>query len=221
MFVLAHKNRVRVGPMEWNRGIFGGELEKLKINHLLSRYAPDELPLRIDQDTIVHRAEHDYPQHNAKIHYLEGPYWQLEEQRAVATYLVKDQPVDSVKYALKQRVAQQRWIKETAELKITVGLAEITVDTSRQGRSIYSQQHGLMPDGETVPWKFPQQWLEVSKSDLATIAQAVAAQITEAFAWEKQKHDEIDGCETLAQLDAVDLGEPKDPGESKDPELQG
>ena len=203
MYVLTHKNRVLAGPMDWNRAIFDGNLEKLKIMVTLPRVAPEELPLVIDADTVIYSVEFNEPEYNKKISYLEGPYWTYENNRAIAGYLVKDQPIDSVRANLKLQAADVRWSKETAGTTLTIQDTAVTVDTARGSRDIFVQKYLLMTDSDVVTWKFPEAWLTLTKSDLGTVVAAGAAHVQSAFAWEKQISDEIDSADTLAALDAI------------------
>lgn len=208
MYVLTHKNRVLAGPMDWNRAIFDGNLTKLKIIKTLPRVAPETLPLIIDSDTVIYAAEFNEPVYNKKINYLEGPYWTFENDRAIAGYLVKDQPVDSVKANLKTQAAGERWSKETAGTTVDIQGITVTVDTARGSRDIFVQKFMLMQDGDLVTWKFPEAWLTLSKTELGAVVAAGAAHVQESFAWEKQISDAIDLADTLVKLDEIVIVEP-------------
>lgn len=210
MYALVHKNRVLAGPMAWNRAIFDGNLNKLGIKFTLPKAAPESLPLIIDQDTAVYPVEFDYPEYNAKIHYLEGPYWTFVDGVARAGYLVKDQSVDSVKYNLKQKIAEERWKLEVAGTTTTIQGQTVSVDTDRGSRDIFVQKFILMDDTATVRWKFPEAWLTLSKTELGQVVQAGAAHVESAFAWESQKSGEIDSAQTLEELDQITLTPPSD-----------
>jgi hypothetical protein len=209
MFALVHKNRVLVGPMDWNRALFDGALSRLGISTTLPRVSPEfhELPWVIDENTSVCFVEFNYPEYNQKIHYLEGPYWTFENGKAIAGYLVKDQPVESVQYNLKQLAAEYRWHKEISGTKVVVQEIEVTVDTDRNSRNIFVQQYLLMSDTDTVRWKFPEAWLTLTKSELGLVVSAGAAHIQNAFLWESMKVEEINTATTLQQLDSIVIGE--------------
>lgn len=207
MYVLVHQGRVLVGPMAWNRAMFDGNLEKLKINFLLPRSEPTNLPLQINESTVIKRVEFNYPEYNKKTHYLEGPYWNHEGEVSIAFYEVKPQPVEAVKARLKEVVAENRWKKEVAGTQVTVQGKQVTVDTSRGNRDVFVQKYLLMPEDGVVGWKFPEGWFTLSKPDLGAVVQAGAAHVESAFAWEAQKVTLIDYCNTLAELDAINLDE--------------
>lgn len=211
MYVLTHKNRVLAGPMDWNRAIFDGNLEKLKIMVTLPRVAPEELPLVIDADTVIYSVEFNEPVYNKKINYLEGPYWTYENDRAIAGYLVKDQPVESVRANLKLQAADVRWSKETAGTTVDIQGITVTVDTARGSRDIFVQKYLLMADADVVSWKFPEAWLTLTKSDLGAVVAAGAGHVQSSFAWEKQISDAIDLANTLTELDAIVIVEPVTP----------
>lgn len=208
MFALVHKQRVLLGPINWNRALFDANLTKLGITYGLPRVAPAQLPLTIDQNTVIYAVEQTYPEYNSKIHYLEGPYWAFDTGKAVASYIVRDQPVDAVKNNLKTQAASARWEKEIAGAKTTIQNIEVSIDTARGARDIFVQKYLLMTDQETVAWKFPEGWLTLTKTELGQAVQAGAAHVQQAFVWEEAKSQEITACTTLAELDAVVIVEP-------------
>lgn len=207
MYVLAHKGRVQVGPMGWNRALFDGSLERLNIRVTLPKLPPETLPLEIDADTKIYQAVEDIPEFNAKTHYKEGPYWVFSDV-ATATYLVKEQPIESVKYVLKQEAAAERYEKEISGAKLTLSGKEYTVDTARGTRDVFVQKFLLMGDSDTVTWKFPEGWKVLSKAELGQVVQAGSAHVEGAFQWEVNKAQEIDACTTLEALSAVVIKDP-------------
>lgn len=209
MFALVHKNRVLVGPMDWNRALFDGAINRLGIIKTLPRVAPEsnELPWVIDENTTIYSVEFNYPEYNQKIHYLEGPYWTYENGKAMAEYLVKDQPVESVQHNLQQLAADHRWRMEVSGTTVTIQNVTVTVDTNRNSRDIFVQQYLLMSDADVVRWKFPETWLTLTKAELGQAVSASAAHVQNSFLWESSKVEEIKAATTLDQLDAIVIGE--------------
>jgi hypothetical protein len=210
MYVFAHKERVMVGPMGWNRALFDGALEKLKIVRTLPRNAPpaEELPMIIDEDTAIYPAEFDYPDYNKTTQYLEGPYWTFADGKATAGYLVKDQPVEFIKVALKQQVADERYNKEVSGTTVTIQGTVIALSTARDGRDSFAQKYVLMGDSDSIRWKFAEGWFTLNKTEVASIANAINAHVQSAFDWESSKSDEIESKTTAEELDAVVIVEP-------------
>lgn len=216
MYVLTHEGRVLAGPMAWNRAIFGGNLEKLGINFLLPRNAPEQLPLAIDANTVIYEVEFQEPEFDNKTHYKEGPYWQFTETKAIATYVLKEQPLSVVKDSLKQSAAAERWKKEGAGVKTVIQDMQVTVDTARGNRDIFVQKYLLMADTDTVKWKFPEGWLTLTKAELGQIVAAGAAHVQSSFDWEEEKVQEINAASTLEALKAVVIVDP-----AQDPRQRG
>lgn len=211
MYVLIHKDRVIVGPMAWNRAMFDGALNKLKITHTLPRAAPSDLPLIIDDDTRLAESVYEYPEHNAKITYLNGPFWNFDAPVAVGTFVVEPIAVEFIKGNLKQEVAAERYRREELGTTHELQGVSVTLDTSRSGRDIFAQTYLLMADGDVKSWKFPQGWFTITKSELGSIVATGVSYIQSCFDWERAKSEEIDACETAAQLDAVVIVEPSTP----------
>jgi hypothetical protein len=200
MYAVVYKNRVIVGPMDWNRAIFQGSLEKEKILVTLPRVAPQELPYIINEDVKIMIVEEIRPEINPMVEYYYGPLWDLTGNCAIANYQINDTSIDSARINFKQQAADERYKKEIAGMKINIQDIEVTIDTSRDGRNIFIQKYGLMSENETVNWKFPESWLTLTKSELGSVVAAVDTHIQSAFDWEKTINDEIDAATTKEEL---------------------
>lgn len=205
MYAVVYKNRVIVGPMDWNRGIFQGSLEKEKITAALPRVAPDDLPMIINEDAKIMMVEEQRPELNPLAEYYYGPLWDVSGDRAIANYQVNDTPIESARFNFKQQAADERYKKEVAGTTLNIQNTEVTIDTSRDGRNIFVQKYSLMTENETVNWKFPQGWLTLTKSELGSVVAAGAAYIQSTFDWEKTINDQIDAAETKEQLLAIEI----------------
>lgn len=211
MYVLVHKERVLVGPRDWNRPMFEGALQKLKLQALLPRRDPQTLPIEIDEDTYITNASIVIPPHNEKIETYHGPYWNFENKElAVGTYQIKDKLLSSIRELLRNQAAAERYRKEVEGTTTEVQGTTVTLDTSRDGRNVFAQKYILMADDETVNWKFPEGWLTLTKAELGAVVAAGTAHIQGAFDWEKDKIEEIEAAEDAAALDAIVIIEPEE-----------
>jgi len=207
MFALVHNKRVLAGPMDWNRGIFAMNLEKLKINFALPRVAPKELPLVIDENTAVYEVEDLKQGYNLKTQYLYGPVWMIGPDKATATYEVRDKPVEFVKGELKREAAQERYRREQSGAKVTIQGVEVTVDTTRGARDVFVQKFLLMGADDTVKWKFPEGWFTLTKEELGQVVAAGVEHVQAAFDWEAAKVEEIDAAINNLTLDNIVITE--------------
>ena len=211
MYVLVHKERVLVGPRDWNRPMFEGALQKLKLQTLLPRRDPQELPILIDEDTYITSAAIVIPPHNERIETYHGPYWNFENKDlAVGTYEIKYKTLGSIRELLRNEAAAERYRREVAGTKTTIQDLEVTLDTSRDGRNVFIQKYTLMGENDTVNWKFPEGWLTLTKVELGAAVSAGAAHIQGSFDWEKAKIEEIEAAETAEALDAIVIVEPQE-----------
>ena len=211
MYVLVHKERVLVGPRDWNRPMFEGALNKLKIQTLLPRRDPQELPIEIDDDTYITNAAITIPSHNEKIETYHGPYWNFENKDlAVGTYEIKEKQLGSIRELLINDAAAERYRREVAGTTTEIQSTTVTLDTSRDGRNVFIQKYTLMGDADTVNWKFPEGWLTLTKSDLGIAVAAGETHIQSAFDWEKAKVEEIEAAADAAALDAIVIVEPQE-----------
>ena len=62
-----------------------------------------------------------------------------------------------------------------------------------------------MGDNDTVQWKFPEAWLNLTKQELGLIVATGAGHVQGSFDWEVSKVAEIDNCTTHEQLLNVTL----------------
>lgn len=207
-YVLVNNSQVVLGPIGWNYRMFQSSLEDdLEITGVqLPMRKDDATPIEIDANTRIIPARYgDMPAHNPKIEFLQGPYWTFANDEAVGDFVVENLPIDAVKNFLKERIANTRWAKEVAGIKVNIQGTDYTVDTNRGARDIFLQAYQLNAGGNT--WKFPEGWVVLSVLELQTIVEAVMTHVQVQFTWEGQKVAEIDACTTLAELDAIDLGE--------------
>jgi hypothetical protein len=206
VYILIHNNQVVNGPRAWSYRSFMTTLtDDLGIQTSLPYEKTDEEILVIDENTKIMPATLDWLQFNPKIEYLDGPFWDFSGPKAVGTYQKSTYPVEAVKGALKQTVAANRWVAENNSVKVTVQGVEVTVDSSRDGRAVFNQQYLVMGNADQVLWKFPEEWITLSKSDIHLIIAAILQSVQQKFQWELDKCAEIDSCTTIEQLDQVNL----------------
>lgn len=207
MYAVIYDNRVLVGPMNWNRGMFQGALERKGIKYPLPRTAPNDLPIIIDEHAKIMQVEEIRPELNALVEYYYGPLWDITETKAVANYEVHDSPIESARYNLKQLAAQERYNREVKGTTVTIQDQTVTIDTNRGARDIFVQKYLLMNDTDTVNWKFPETWLTLTKSDLGLCVQAGAEYIQSCFDWELNTSELIDLADTKQELLAITIVE--------------
>lgn len=207
MYAVIYDNRVLVGPMNWNRGMFQGALERKGIQYPLPRTAPDNLPLTINEHAKIMRVDEIRPAMNPLVEFYYGPLWDITEETAIANYEVHDSPIESMRYNLKQVAAQERYKREVLGTTTTIQEQTVTIDTNRGARDIFVQKYLLMSDTDTVNWKFPEGWLTLTKQDLGTAVQAGAQYIQSCFDWELNIAEQIDLAQTKQDLLAIIIAE--------------
>jgi len=211
MYALVHKERVLVGPMKWNRGLFEGALVRHNVSGHVPRLAPDDenLPIVYDAETQIMRASLSTPDHNIRIQRTYGPFWTFDTGEAVGTYSIKDQDLDMAKANFKNDAAAYRYELEEEGTTATVQSTEVSLSTKRGEREVFAQRHGLMGDSDTVAWKFSEGWLTLSKADVATLANAINTHVQTQFDWEVSKNTAIDAAADLAALDTIEIRPPE------------
>ena len=209
MYVITHHHdydEVLLGPINWNPRYIASVLQSdLDLDQAPTILASDEqrVPYDILPNVRVRKAVTSYAELNAKTQRHEGPFWTYDNDEATATWTAVDKPIDLVKGELKTLVAAERYRKENAGIKLTIQGTEVTCDTSRENRDIFLQRLLTMAPTDTVNWKFPESFINITYSELESIISAGVVHIQSCFDWELTKGTEIDACTTLAQLDAI------------------
>lgn len=208
MYALVHKNKILVGPKDWDRGFFLAALREKGIkNAIIPRKPQEQLPYAIDEDTKIFKAEVVKAEINPMVEYHRGPIWTITEETATANYEAVDTPVEYARGNFKALAASERYKKEIAGTTFEIQGVTVTLDTTREGRNIFIQKYSMMGDLDTVNWKFPEGWLTLNKSELGQVIAAGAAHIQTAFDWEKGISDLIDSAQTKEELLAIEIVE--------------
>ena len=205
MYAIVHKNRVLAGPKEWNRSFFEFALRRIKVEAVPIPRKPsdDILPLIIDADTKIVKAEVVRDNFDPMTQGLSGPYCTIEQDRVIAEYRAEDMPIESARQKFKEQAADERYKKEIAGVKTVIQGHEVTVDTMRGARDIFVQKYLLMSEGETVAWKFPEAWLQLTRAELGQVVQAGAQHVQQCFNWELDIGNQIDAAQTAEELHAI------------------
>lgn len=212
MYVITHHHdydEVLLGPIEWNPRFIASVLRSdLELDYAPSILPSDEqkVPYDILPNVRVRPVQELRQPLNEKTQFHVGPYWSYTDDLATAEYRAENKNIDVVKGELKQIVAAERYKKEIAGTTATIQGQEINLATDRDGRKIYSEKLSVIGDG-TLSWKFNDIFLDINKTELEAIINAVHDAVQSAFDWESAKFTEIDNCTTVEQLDAINTFE--------------
>ena len=212
MYVITDHNNgnfVILGPIEWKpRYISDILFDELDEEVAVTKEDEARVPYEVLPGVKVRRCETTYEEINSKIHTLDGPFWEYDDENedvhAVARWIKKDKPLDAVKLEQKAIVADLRWNRENNGVNLTIQDTDVWCDTSRGSRDIFLQKYMLMGETDTARWKFPNDiWLNLSKSELGYIVSEGSQYIQSCFDWESTWAETIDACSTLEELDAL------------------
>lgn len=208
-YAVTHNNQILLAPVAWNPRFFNAVIEDdtdIKVNILSSDV--NNLPLMLGNGIVVRECVEVRPPLNSKIETYAGPEWTFTDTLVTATYSVVNKPLEIVKAELIQVLAAERYKKEIAGTTALIQGHTVTVDTARGTRDIFVQQYLLLPDNDIVGWKFPECWLNLSKTELGACVAAGVAHVQTQFAWEKNLTEQINACTTHAELDAIVIVDP-------------
>jgi hypothetical protein len=205
MFVIVHNDRVIYGPRNWSKIHFEQViLDDCEFECSLDLRKSDFLPVIVSHDIKILPIERlPLPVHNSKIQILQGPYWNMFDDKAEMYYEVMNMPIEPVKNILKDAIMNVRYNYEVKGFKHIVQGTEVTINTSRTSRDVFLNTYLSMTDNESVSWKFSEGWVNVSKFDLQQIVNEIKRHVQDGFSWEQSKSAEIDSANTLEELDAI------------------
>jgi hypothetical protein len=208
MFIIVENDSVILGPVKWNKSKFQNVLEEeCEITTTLPNINTDIII--VNENIKIYPVQSTQnPTFNSKIEFLNGPFWEFTETHAISSYVVEPKTIPAVQNQLKNILAQERWTKEILGVTATVQDIEVTVDTNRGTRDIFVQQYLLMGESDTVIWKFPEGWLNLTKSDLGILVATGVSHVKQVFEWEASLVADIDACTTLEELDALEIVTP-------------
>jgi len=194
-----------LGPIEWRPGYMATIIQQdldLDQPPRILQSDRERVPYDILPNVRVRRVNELRPQINPKIQDYNGPFWNYVGDVANAMYYPVDKSVPNVKNDLKNIAAARRYEKEIAGITVNVDNKDIYISTDRDKRKIYFEKLVAIGDG-SITWKFGNDFLNIDKSDLEKIVQAIDTHVQAAFNWEIAKNQEIDSCSSLTELDAV------------------
>lgn len=200
MFVIVHNDQVILGPMPWRKLFFENIiLEDCEVEVTLPQ-KNDEVYV-VDETISILPARYTYDDINPVTQKHNGPFWTIGETEAVGHFVTIDKDVHHVQSELKQLVADKRWSKEVSGIKVTLNGTEYSVDTSREGRKVYTEQ--LQMNATSYDWKFNEGYVTLSATDLQSIVTAINQHTQDCFAEERARITDIESKSTLADLEAL------------------
>lgn len=215
MYALLDKGQIQVGPREYHKGIFNIYLEEKGIAFDLPfSYNGDETIQISESVKLVKVQPFSIPPYNTLTEELAGPFINTSVEPITGNYTVVDRPIAAVKQSLKDSLASNRYIKEIEGVKVTIQGQEVSIETNRgDDRNIWFQSFILLPEGSTQKFKFPKEniWIELTKTDIGTIVQAILSHVQSAFDWESGIANQIESATTKEELEAIDIGNQPSP----------
>jgi len=208
MFVLVHKDKVlrRMDTWKVNAARYILNQKKIALDVHLPGEQPEQLPFVIDEDTYIAEAvvvaELEF---DPMVEYLRGPLFDTSKDPVEISYELQDHPIEQARKHYKEVSAATRYEKEIAGTTATIQNNEVSISTSRDERNVHSQKYLSMSDTDTVNWKFPECWIELSKDDLKLVVDTVENHVQSVFDEEKSVNDTIDAATTKEELQSITI----------------
>ena len=233
LFVIVKGTQVFLGPVTWNANWFRSTIK--------DDFGIDFIPLTtndlgtpitvMDDIKILPVVEMNRPPLNELTQTYAGPFWNIGEESAAASFTVVDRPVDHVKGDLRNKISAIRYAKETQGLTISLNDQQILIPTGRDQRSTFMNglagtwklktmqtlqvpclprpgeepSPELLMTTETVIVEGPPVWMNLTEENLNTINSQIKQHIQSAFDWEAARMIEVDAATTNEELLAIEL----------------
>lgn len=212
LYALVVNDIIEVGPRSWHYMMFKDHLEDENLDTTnLPRKASNE-PILTDTWKLLPVIEPTPIDLDLPYEQHAGPFWTINANNVITGVWDKAPvPLHMSKSKLKETITNNRYIVEVMGTKITLNDQSYSLDTSREGRKVYTETYTAMNDTDTVNWKFPEGWATLSKADFQNIITTINTYVQNAFEWEKQKLDEIESKTTVEELKTVVLTNPNQP----------
>jgi hypothetical protein len=178
-----------------------------------TRTSLDELTAEQLADIGIYPAKEDKPAIDTGKQFYGEPKIYLDGETVIATYPVLNKTEEQIaleiaeaKQAKLAELAEARWRAETGGLTLPDGT---TIKTDREsqalltGASLYALQNATA----TVEWKGANDWVTLTASDIQKIAYLVRNHVQAAFSRERDYAEKVNGCSTVAEVQAVSWGE--------------
>jgi hypothetical protein len=204
-YTLLNKDKIVVGPRDWNPKFFEYFLQELGFETTLTAPIIETLQFSDDVKLVITNIEQN-PEINPQLEVLAGPNFKYDEAgNHVAYFVAQELPIDTAKSNLRSIVANNRWVKETKPITREINGKQLTLDTSRESRAIYAQALTFVPDEYSSQWKFAEGFVTINKTDLQVIVNEIINYVQECFDWEAGKVLEINTKSSIAELKEIIL----------------
>lgn len=202
-YILVNEGQVVWGPTEWNRNVFQSEVEReVGIIAVLPQMKTDNETITLGNSAkIMAAAPRSTPTYHPLHETLAGPFWSFGGDVAEYWYEVQTLSLETAKPNYDAWIAKQRWERELDGTTATVGGLTVKISTKREDRDQWSILYAL---GNTKTWKFAEGWVELSKDDFKTIADAIHNHVQQAYDTELRLLNAVSAAETISDLLVVE-----------------
>ena len=200
MFIIVLNDEIKYGPIIWNKFIFETILrEEFDLNVNLP--IQNENFIKVNDFCTIYPVKNlEMKFYNENFDLMEGPIWTFNDTYAAYTYNRIDRPLQEIKNIFKEKITKKRWDREIQGINVTINDKEFFVSTEREKRDNFLKKYLILNENETTQWKFPEEWVELTKENLKTINDSINLYVEQQFIWEKIKHNEIENCQSIEEI---------------------
>jgi len=198
--VVSDNQRVQLGPTVWNRGFIQSTIDKLLGPEVYTVPPAEQGYIQVTANLEIVPVTVTAPVLDPLFQDPVGPNYTFSNNAATMSWGTTDRPVHMIQDDIKSRVASMRYDLESANTTANIQNTIVTLDTTRGGRGNFTQIYGWMQDGQTVGWKFPEKWLNISKTELGLCIQTGALYIQTQYVWEQNTDAQLANINDIPSL---------------------
>jgi hypothetical protein len=209
--IVENKTVVLLGPISWKQRFIQSEFNSLEIPYIVP--PAEQGYINVDQVigngsatgieifpiTTVIKPDID-PNHQQ----YAGPFYTYFNNAATMAYEVLDNNIDSIKGKLKDRAAEQRWIKQNSGTIVTINSVDIPISTDIASLHFWNSIASNIGTG-SINYKTSSGFISLGLSDVTTIMQAIHDFIQQQFNWEQDIWNQIDAATNSGELKSIQI----------------
>jgi hypothetical protein len=186
---------------------------RLRLADGLTRTGLDELDGKHLAELGIYPAKEDKPDIDTAKQYYGEPKLSLDGETVIASYPVIDKTEEQIaleiaeaKQAKLAELAEARWRAETGGLTLPDG-TQLKTDRESQALLTGASLFALQNASSTVEWKGANGWVTLTAQEIMQIATLVRNHVQAQFSKERDYAEKVNGCSTVAEVQAVSWGE--------------
>ena len=208
--LVQNQSTVHLGPVTWKQRFIQSEINDLidsgELNVDYTVPPVDQGYINIGDGFEIFPVSLAIPTYDSAYQHLSGPVWTYTGNVATGTYTVIDRPINDIKSSLLTIAAAERYRRECLGTTANVTSSNVTVSlaTDPTNRGQYVVLLNSMTSN-TINFKTNSGFIELSNTDIQTMATAVHNYVQSQFNWEQSIYNQINDSQDISTLKSIQI----------------